>query len=222
MLTDCQTSLKNYPSILNLFDRSAISACAHDSIFLRQVLRQTVLIQLIVENFDDLMYEHFPLMKKMVEALYKNPESEAIVTKIKNELQTIREKLHLRYNLTTVPTANLATESASPAIESVDPTTDSVNPSTVSVDPTMTLKAIDEKRLSFDSEPYTHPITFPEHESLKNISNDLQNNPMGMDPIIFALTAMVIAYPSWTRRLFSQKVSIQYYVNFASLLYTEP
>lgn len=96
--------LKLYPSILNAFAPSILSdyinnTNADDAIFLRQVARQAVLIELILIDFDKLMsHDRLHLFKHIIQNLYGNPETDALIEKIEHELKLERDMLLRNYD----------------------------------------------------------------------------------------------------------------------------
>lgn len=71
--------LKLCPSILNLFDKSVINACAVDSPFLRQLTRQDVITQFILANLTLLIEKYPDVLENAINSLYCTPQTEALV-----------------------------------------------------------------------------------------------------------------------------------------------
>lgn len=187
--------LINHPSILDMFSKQIIATCgqAEGAVFLRQILRQKVLIDLILEYFNDLrtgkdllfisdIVDNFLLMKSMLKVLYKNPETELIAASFEQELQTWRNTLPEHYDVRT----------QSRLVELAD------------------------RKLNFVSTPYSHLAIFPEQRNLTEVEAILEEvsekmsteqvDPVNylltkkIDPIIYLINNMILTHSSWARR----------------------
>lgn len=74
-----RTQLQLCPSILSLFDHSVINTCAIGSLFLRQLIRQNVIIQFILDNLTLLIDKYPDVLEKAINSLYFTPQTEALV-----------------------------------------------------------------------------------------------------------------------------------------------
>lgn len=196
MLSDerLRQMLKSYPSILNRFQPLALTVCAKDSAFLRQILRQNVFISIILDNLTVLIGENFGLLKNMIQVLYLNPETSDLFLTIKAER----------------PDPDFEEEKQNPAAEIQS--ADRVKKKNLETDNQSSEDAKsnnpDEKPLDLKEikrivkvKPYSEQSLFSDDIRLTDSSITISpQNATPYDPLLFLVEVIINDYPAWTRR----------------------
>ncbi len=85
-----QSQLKEYPSLLNRFDLNVINICAKNSLFLKQIMRQNILTQFILDNLTLLINSDKDaiLLTNTIKSLYRTSQVDSLVQLIQRILPT--------------------------------------------------------------------------------------------------------------------------------------
>lgn len=176
-------ALRNFPLITNLFDQNTVSACAINSTFLRQILRQVLMLQIIEDNFDDLLnVTNIELLKGMIRVLYSNQASNTLLKKIITEITKIQH----------------ASQETREELKHQNPDEDIV----IRIDDMI---AISNKKYDFSNvSTYLSERIFDEHQSLDEIeSPPVHRNKY--DPVVRIFHDIIICFPSRVRQIIQSK-----------------
>lgn len=190
-------ALQKYPSCLTYFSDQVISECAPYSLLLRHVLRQQLLSQFILDNLAHLLETNFALLKIIIAILYRNPESEIIIAKIEERLDSLRKMAELRFD----QEADQSLYELMLDKLKFNVTLNSYPDSYPEYQTIEAIKIIVEEKIPKKTMTMSRSSKDRNKIALTNIMRCiLQCILENKDPVIFLIDPLLTAYPSWACR----------------------